>query len=480
MMRSVRIPPFAFVATLAIGACAAWSAGCDGEEELAPVDGGALDATAPPNGDGASVPDEAGDADAIDASNQADASDGSDAAAVTDAADASDASDAASAADAFADASPTDAAPDASVPPTIDVYDPSEVKTYELTFDAAALAILSSTAPADEKTWVHGTFKYGNVTLADVGVRRKGSSTFRALPKKAALKVKFDKYVDGQKFAGLKELTLNNSLSDPTFIAERLTYHVFRSIGLPAQRAVSARIEINGASYGVYTNVETPNKDFIKRVFGAQSKTLYEVNWGSDWQPGSEDGFEEEVGDGSLSDVAALFAAVNVAKTATLLADVSAHLDTTQYLRFVAAEAAVGHYDGYAFGNWSSHNYFMAGNASGVFSLIPWSTDLSMSNRLVVVDANTPKGAGSFALRCKASSSCWADYKTQMKSVLAAYETLALPALAQTWHAQVDALVKADPKREDHIDYYTQSTTQLYTWLAQRPGVIRAQLSIAP
>lgn len=362
-----------------------------------------------------------------------------------------------------------------------DVYDPDKVLTYELGFDAAALAVLQdpSTDEAVRKTWVHATFKAGDVTLADVGVRRKGESTYRYLPQKAAFKVRFDKYVKGQTFFGFTDLTLNNSLSDPTFLAERLSYHVFRSVGLPAQRAVSAQVKINGEPYGLYLNVETPNKQLLARLFGANAKTLYEVNWGSEWLPGVEAGFEEDVGDGTLADVEALLTAHAAAKTATLLSDMSGVLDTTEWLRFSATEAAVGHYDGYAFGIWGSHNYFMAGDVNGRFSLIPWSTDLTLSDRQTVVNAAQPLGAGggpTLLVRCKQSAACWSAYKAQVTSVLTAYEGLGLVALANTWHAQVHPLVLADPKREAPVSYYLSETANLYTWLGARPAVIRAQL----
>jgi hypothetical protein len=365
-----------------------------------------------------------------------------------------------------------------------DVYDPNKVLTYELGFDAAALAVLESTVEADRKKWVHGSFKCGDVVFADVGVRRKGSSTFRALPQKAALKIQFARFVPGQSFRGFSELTLNNSMSDPTFIAERLSYHVFRSVGLPAQRAVSALVRINGQPWGLYVNVETPNEQLDDRLFGANANTLYEVNFGSQWLPGVEHGFEEEVGDGSLSDVSALFADVQAAKTATLLTDVAGTLDTTEWLKFSATEAAVGHYDGYAFGVWGSHNYFMAGDVNGRFSLIPWSTDLTMSDRKTVVNANEPQPTGSGAptllMRCKQSTACWNAYKAQMKIVLAAYERLGLVELAQRWHAQIDPLVIADPKREQSLSYYNSQSAKLFPWLSARPSVIRSQLGITP
>lgn len=361
------------------------------------------------------------------------------------------------------------------------LYDPDVVPKFELTFDAAALAVLSSTAPADQKTWVHGAFKYGSVTFADVGVRRKGSSTFRALPQKAAFKIKFNKWVPGQKLLGLSEITLNNMVSDGTFLAERLAYHVFRAANLPAPRANSAVVTVNGESYGLYANVETPDKDLIERLFGAKAATLYEVDYGSEWTPGVEDGFQVDVGDPARPDVVALFQSVKAAQPATLLADVAAHLDTSAWLGYVAAEAAVGHYDGYAYGIYGSHNYFMAGDTDGVFRLIPWSTDLTFSDREVVVNAADLKAVGAgttLIMRCKASAPCWDAYKQRVKQVLTTYESAGLLDLAKKWHAQIDPYVTADTKREESLDGYQGETEKLYAWIPARPALVRQQLGL--
>lgn len=471
-----------FLASLALAAAFSGVTACTTDANDGPLDGGGDDGSTPNDGaaeDGA-VPKDDGAGPLPDA--RLDAQKDGALEAATDGgvdADASDASDAEDASDTGADTGT-----DADAGPTTDLYDPGIVPKFELTFDAAAMAVLTSTLEADQKKWVHGGFKYGATVFADVGVRRKGTSTFRALPQKAAFKIRFNRYVAGQTLNGLTDLTLNNSMSDPTFIAERLTYHVFRSAGLPAQKCNSAEVTVNGDPYGLYVNVETPNEQLITRLFGANAKSLYEVNYGSQWLPGVEDGFEEDVGDGTKADVTALFTAVQAANNATLLADVATRLDTAQWLHFSAAEATTGHYDGYGFGIWGSHNYFMAGDVNGVFRLIPWSTDLTLSDREGVVDANNPLstagGQATLLVRCKQSAACWTAYKDAVKDVLATYEGLDLVTLAQTWHAQVHPYVVADPKREAPLSYYNSETTLLYSWLAARPTVVRTQLGIVP
>jgi CotH kinase protein len=368
--------------------------------------------------------------------------------------------------------------------PTRDFYDPSTIPTIELTMDAPALATLANAAEVALKTWVHATLKVDGTTFADVGVRIKGASTLRLLPDKASLKVKLNKWVKGQKLHGLEALTLNNMVSDPTFLAERLTYHVFRSLGLPAPKANTAHVSINGEDYGIYANIETPDENFLARAFAGKARSLYEVNWGSSWLPdeGGESGFEPDVAlpgapDGTKPDVDRLFQAVALAKNETLLADLEGHLHTRQWLRHSAAEAVTGHYDGYAFGMWSSHNYFMAGDVDGKFSLVPWSTDLSLSDREGVPDAANPRPIVVLA-RCKLTTACWDTYKSELRLVLDSYEKLDLQNLAKTWHAQIAGLVTSDPKRSQSLADHESETELLYQWIANRPNIVRGQLGL--
>jgi hypothetical protein len=367
--------------------------------------------------------------------------------------------------------------------PWMELYNPEIIPSFELTLDEAAKAILSNADEAAKKTWVHAQFTFGAIHFADVGVRVKGASTLRVLPEKASLKIKFNKWKKGQKLHGLEELTLNNMVSDRTFLAERLAYHVFRAADLPAPKANTARLAINGEDYGIFANIETPDEHFMARAFSGRAKSLYEVNFGGSWMPGDgyETGFEIDVPApdapaGTMPDVDALVDAVAAAKDESLLADLAPRLDTKQWLRHSAAEAVTGHADGHAYGLWSSHNYFMAGGVDGRFSLVPWSTDLALSDREGLVDASAPRPSIVLA-RCKASA-CWESYKTEVRSLLAVYESLDLVTLAKKWHDQIAPFVATDTKRVVTVEEHEGFVATLYQWLAARPGVVRSQLAL--
>ncbi len=365
----------------------------------------------------------------------------------------------------------------------VKLYDPAKVPSFELAFNADAMAVLTNPDPATEKTWVRGDFRFGDIAIKEVGVRRKGSTTYQPLPGKSSLKVKFNKFVKGQKLYGVEELTLNNMKSDPTFLAERLTYHIFRELGRPAPMANTSQLKINGEDYGIYANIETPDENFLERAFGKKKTvSLYEVNWGGSWMPSEDDGFEIDIAHpnaapGKMPDAERLFDAVAAAQDATLLQDLDCCLHTSGWLQHSAAEAVTGHYDGYAFGLWGAHNYFLAGDEAGRFAMVPWSADLTLSDRMGVVDASTPKNSIVLA-RCKISAPCWEAYKSEVRSFLTKFESLGLVDLAHQWHDQIEGLVRSDPKVSIELKEHDDDTQSLYVWLASRPGVIRAQLGL--
>jgi spore coat protein H len=57
--------------------------------------------------------------------------------------------------------------------------------------------------------------------------------SFRPLHEKPSLSLKFDEYVEDQKFFGLSKIMLNNSSQDPTYLAELVSMSLFRDAACP-------------------------------------------------------------------------------------------------------------------------------------------------------------------------------------------------------------------------------------------------------
>ncbi len=179
-------------------------------------------------------------------------------------------------------AAASDAISSAGTAPSDELYDPKNLPRFDLEIPPESIAGLNK----DGRAYARATLKYGAETVADIGVHLKGEASFRPLAKKAAFKLKFDEFVPDRTFRGLERMTWNNMMEDPSFIAERLSYLVFRTAGLPAPRANSALVYVNGAYYGVYTNLETEDKTFLRAYASTTVRTFNNLMGPPRWPTG--------------------------------------------------------------------------------------------------------------------------------------------------------------------------------------------------
>jgi spore coat protein H len=351
------------------------------------------------------------------------------------------------------------------------VFDPAKVSTYDIQLPPESITALA----ADPRTYVRGALTVDGETLTDIGVRLKGEWNFRPLGDKAAFKLKFDELVPDQTFRGLKRLLFNNALEDPSWVAERLTYHAFRAAGLPAPRAASAWVTVNGEPYGLYVVLEVEDKPFLRRWFDDVSGNLYEENM-EDLVVGNEGAFELETNEmeNDKSDLTALFAAVAAANDETLLEDLAAILDGPAFLRYCAYEAAVLQWDGYCQTRFGPNNFRLYHDpSSGHFHFIPWGMDMSWKS--YEPDPLDPFDArGLLFQKCLNGASCRAAYEAELRATADRIEALDLPALVDTWGAQVRPHVMADPKKEVDMDRFDETLADVRAHAEARAAELRA------
>jgi spore coat protein CotH len=101
---------------------------------------------------------------------------------------------------------------------------------------------------------------------------------------KLSFKIKFDKFVDGQEFLGLKRLQLHAALSDPTYTREVLSYSVFREMGIAAPRGAPSTISIiigdRRIVMGIYLLTEVIDSKFAATYFPkAAGGNMYKEGW---------------------------------------------------------------------------------------------------------------------------------------------------------------------------------------------------------
>ena len=93
-----------------------------------------------------------------------------------------------------------------------------------------------------------------NGTMKDsVGVKYKGNSTFSESNDKNPLNISIDYITSNQDYQGHETIKLSNGQKDPSFLRETLSYEIARKY-MQAPRSNYAKVYINGAYHGLYTN----------------------------------------------------------------------------------------------------------------------------------------------------------------------------------------------------------------------------------
>jgi hypothetical protein len=214
------------------------------------------------------------------------------------------------------------------------------IRVFDLRIADAALSQLAQSP----QTYVTAELREGKTVLASVGVRLKGESSFRTIEQKPSFSIKFDEFVEGQNYRGLKKVMFNNSVQDRTYLSELLATELFRDAGVPASRVTHARMRLNGRDLGLYVVAEAMNKDFLKRHFGSGKGNLYEAFLQDVNGRMEQDNGEDE----SRADLRLLIDACMIADPARRWEQLSKVLDVERFVAFIGMELLATHWDGYA------------------------------------------------------------------------------------------------------------------------------------
>jgi hypothetical protein len=364
------------------------------------------------------------------------------------------------------------------------LYDTDSVAVIDLGLSSSAEAELD----AEPFEYVEGSFELGidddgvpggHVTpLTDspltVGIRLKGSAqgSFRSLDGKAAFKVKFKEF-GGPKFLGLKKMTLNNMVEDPSMVHEALTYTVFRDLGVPAPRTGNAFVRVNGQPYGVYLDIEDVDDVALERIFGAfddETQHLYEGEYHDDVVPGGAAGFEVDEGDeADIGDLEALIAAVNATGPPAFPARLAAVADVEEMTLMWAIEKYVGRWDGYAgrAGENQPNNYFLYSDPDGRFQMLPWGSDETWEEKL-----DFEGNAGLMFNLCLEDADCFAQYWHALRSAREAIAALPLDSLAEEVATLLEPWQEIDPRKGESQAQIAAAVAGARQFMADRPGEV--------
>jgi hypothetical protein len=160
---------------------------------------------------------------------------------------------------------------------SVDLYDETVLRTLYLRFPdpgwSGELADFFKTdveIPAD--LVVDGKLYPG------VGVRFRGNSSYFMLGNslKKSFAISIDYSDKDQRLYGYRTLDLLNGHADPSFLRTVLFSRISRDY-IPAPKANFVRLVINGENWGVYSNVQQFNNDFVREWFGRSGGVRWKV-----------------------------------------------------------------------------------------------------------------------------------------------------------------------------------------------------------
>jgi len=278
------------------------------------------------------------------------------------------------------------------------VFDPKFVHTIEFGVAPADLPKLG--LGRDER--VPASMQFDGVALDPVGFRLKsGFASGQPLEGKPGFSIKTDEYVEDQALFGIEKFTLGNEIGDPSFVAEQISYDVWRAAGIPAPRTALANVTLNGEPFGLYVIREGYDKKFLRRHFSNPDGNLYESSVGDvDMADQLLDArTNETVND--KSDIAELAQVVETVPDEQYVAELSKLVDLNEVFKYWAVEALVAHFDGYLtgtnvpFGNtdpaivagntWPNNYYTYHDPDSDKFVVLPHGADWSLGNLIGLI-----------------------------------------------------------------------------------------------
>lgn len=304
----------------------------------------------------------------------------------------------------------------------------------------------------------------------EVALKLKGSSSFRDMSEKASFKIDVHEYNEEQRFFGIKRLTLNNMIQDPTMASERLSYGLHALVGAPAPRHGYARVRVNGELFGLYTVVETMDEQLLERLFpGDDEGNLYEGGYGGDFNEGCAPLFTQQEGeDESRADLSALIEELLAAGPEELLPLIEARFDAEALFDLWAVELLSSNDDAYT----TLGNNFLIYYApvADRWTMLPWGADQAFAGA-----PGLPPIQGALALRCAEEPACAAALDARITRAISVWEGEGFADWATSEADRIEGDCRADPRSEWGDYGCRDALAALRAWVRERPGAARGR-----
>lgn len=351
-----------------------------------------------------------------------------------------------------------------------DFYDMDTVRDVYLQFTATNYWSQLTTNYGPEIN-IAANMTVDGVIYPNVGVRFRGNTSYTQLPaqpnqgwEKKGFNIEMDWMVPSQDIYGYDHLNLNNGFHDPLFLREPLTYYVMRQHGV-APKANWVRVWLAGPTgpfsyWGIYINVQQPNKDMMKEWFRSNDGNRYRCfptsgSFGngrcaytvlSPNTPASYlAAYQAKQGDGV--DLMNMCTVLGSMTTGTAQSVLTAKFSVDAFYRYAAVMNVTTNTDSYL--ESGKDHYLYIDEVHGDGTTFPFDLNEAMRGSSSLVPTYNTTLATKPAFTKTLQFANWTErYKAHLRDVIdSTFNPTVLVPKVQQWHAMIAADVAADTKK---------------------------------
>lgn len=260
------------------------------------------------------------------------------------------------------------------------IFSEGEITTIELEMNEADKQALVYPDNPYQNTYYKATIRIENsqidTIINTIGIRIRGNTSRNNIKK--SFKIDFKEFGGGQ-VEKLKKLNLKPNTNDPSMVREPLSWLLYRKMNVPAARTSYVNLYINNEFMGIYQNVENIDDEFVDRRYGNEEGNLYKCYWGATLLP-ENDIYNDELfnlkTNEELNDRSKLEEFIDLLNEPVdelWVSEMEDMFDVPEYLRQMAVESMIGHWDGYSY---NSNNFYLYDDPqSGKIHFIPYDLD---------------------------------------------------------------------------------------------------------
>ena len=343
-------------------------------------------------------------------------------------------------------------------------------------------------------------FRWGSQVVRNIGIRSRGTASRSEV--KPGLRVDFNRYAEDQTFLGLTSFVLRNNTTDRTNLHERISMLMFERMGVPAPREAHTRLFVNGEYAGLYSIVESIDKNFLARTRGENDGYLYKFdrNIGDPPYYVTYSGpnpdlyvphpFKPETHelDPHPQPIVDMIRTVAEASDETFRDAIAQYLDLGAFIKHVAIETFLNERDG-VLGDWGTTNFYLYRPPnSNLHVMIPWDKSETMNDRTLSIFHNVDDVPESVQNRIMARAMKYRDLANLYLDVLnACADSAAEPGEGDQrgWMMreierelnQIKSAVLTDAQKTYSNDEFLQAIDDLVKFAQDRPIFVKTSVA---